>query len=308
MKHKIAILSDVHGNVQALEAVLAAAQAEKATEYWFLGDLLMPGPGTNRLFELLNQVHLTAFLRGNWDNFVAEISQKGPDFVDLSNTQDVYVTNLVQYVWRDLRPEYFRQLMAAPISTTLTRNGLTIALSHNLPQINYGHQLLPYQQQDQFDELLTQAQKKAGKAVDLAIYGHVHHQLLRTSSQDQLVINPGAIGQPYSGWQPLFQEHRAQFALLNIDDLGFAGVDFRRVAYDVDLELANARQAELPYFELYRKVCLTGFSSTHDPVALNACNQETPYVARARAYLQDIAVKRERQGRPDQDQPFSENN
>lgn len=44
---KVAVLSDVHGNVTALEAAIADAQAAGADEYWFLGDLFMPGPGTH---------------------------------------------------------------------------------------------------------------------------------------------------------------------------------------------------------------------------------------------------------------------
>ena len=42
MKRRIALLSDVHGNSTALEAVLADAESQAVTDYWFLGDLLMP--------------------------------------------------------------------------------------------------------------------------------------------------------------------------------------------------------------------------------------------------------------------------
>ena len=39
---KIALLSDIHGNMTALEAVLADSQRAKVDEYWLLGDTLMP--------------------------------------------------------------------------------------------------------------------------------------------------------------------------------------------------------------------------------------------------------------------------
>ena len=42
MTRKIALLSDVHGNSTALEAVLADAESQQVTDYWFLGDLLLP--------------------------------------------------------------------------------------------------------------------------------------------------------------------------------------------------------------------------------------------------------------------------
>ena len=64
MKHRIAILSDIHGNTTALEAVIKDAQELGATEYWLMGDILLPGPGRNELFELLSSIPITATVRG----------------------------------------------------------------------------------------------------------------------------------------------------------------------------------------------------------------------------------------------------
>ena len=47
MNHKIAILSDIHGNTTALAGVLEDAKNLGATEYWLLGDIFLPGPGAN---------------------------------------------------------------------------------------------------------------------------------------------------------------------------------------------------------------------------------------------------------------------
>ena len=56
MNHKIAILSDVHGNATALEAVIADAKNQGASEYWLLGDIFLPGPGANDLVALLKDL------------------------------------------------------------------------------------------------------------------------------------------------------------------------------------------------------------------------------------------------------------
>ena len=45
MNHKIAILSDIHGNITALEEVIADAKNQGVSEYWLLGDIFLPGPG-----------------------------------------------------------------------------------------------------------------------------------------------------------------------------------------------------------------------------------------------------------------------
>ena len=52
---KIALLSDIHGNTTALEAVLADARQLGVDEYWLLGDILMPGTGKLRLRNLHKQ-------------------------------------------------------------------------------------------------------------------------------------------------------------------------------------------------------------------------------------------------------------
>ena len=53
---KIALLSDIHGNTTALEAVLADARQLGVDEYWLLGDILMPGTGRRRILDLLDQL------------------------------------------------------------------------------------------------------------------------------------------------------------------------------------------------------------------------------------------------------------
>ncbi|WP_262339364.1 metallophosphoesterase family protein [Lactiplantibacillus plantarum] len=54
---KIAVLSDVHGNATALEAVLADAQKQHVDEYWTVGDMTVRGPESERCLTLLDRVH-----------------------------------------------------------------------------------------------------------------------------------------------------------------------------------------------------------------------------------------------------------
>ena len=65
MKHKIAILSDIHGNATALEAVIADAKNQGVSEYWLPGRYFLPGPGTNDLVALLKGLPITASVRGS---------------------------------------------------------------------------------------------------------------------------------------------------------------------------------------------------------------------------------------------------
>ena len=61
---KIALLSDIHGNTTALEAVLEDSRKAKVDEYWLLGDSLMPGTGRRALLELLEELPITVKVLG----------------------------------------------------------------------------------------------------------------------------------------------------------------------------------------------------------------------------------------------------
>ncbi len=63
---KALVLSDIHGNLEALEAVLKAAKPLKWKELWFLGDLYGYGPNPEECFEILRQYNL-CFIPGNHD-------------------------------------------------------------------------------------------------------------------------------------------------------------------------------------------------------------------------------------------------
>ena len=67
---KIAIISDIHGNLTALEAVISDIKAKVVDEVWVLGDILMPGPGGKQILELLQSLQPTVFIRGNWDDLL----------------------------------------------------------------------------------------------------------------------------------------------------------------------------------------------------------------------------------------------
>ena len=64
---KIAVLSDIHGNTTALEAVVADAQKSEVDEYWLLGDILMPGTGRKNILQTLETLPITLRILGNWE-------------------------------------------------------------------------------------------------------------------------------------------------------------------------------------------------------------------------------------------------
>ena len=91
----VGLLSDVHGNATPLEAVLADASAQGVDEFCCLGDVILPGPGSPRIMQLLDEAPTTLFVRGNWDDCIAQVCSGQ---VDLDDHTDVCATVWVSWL------------------------------------------------------------------------------------------------------------------------------------------------------------------------------------------------------------------
>lgn len=266
MNNRIAILSDIHGDTTALEAVIADARALGATEYWLLGDILLPGPGREDLFDLLDAIPITVAVRGNWDDCVLEALDNE---YGLEDPQEIQMLRLTQYVMEGIDPNRIDWLRSLPLMEKKEINGIRFSLTHNLPEKNYGGDLRPANATENFDQLLDDQ-------TDVAIYGHVHKQLLRYASQGQQIINPGSIGMPYFDWEQL-QNHRAQYALIDVEEDGVTNLQFRKVAYDYEAELQDAKDKGLPFIEMYEELRREDNYRGHNKELLASLNKKYGY-------------------------------
>ena len=274
MNNRIAILSDIHGDTTALKAVIADARALGATEYWLLGDILLPGPGREDLFELLDAIPITAAVRGNWDDCVLEALDGE---YGLEDPQEIQLLRLTQYLMEGLDPKRIDWLRSLPLVEKKEVNGIRFSLTHNLPEKNYGGFLRPANVTENFDQLLDDQ-------TDMAIYGHVHKQLLRYGSQGQQILNPGTIGMPYFDWGPI-QNHRAQYALIDVEEDGVTNLQFRKVAYDYEAELQDAKDKGLPFIEMYEELRREDNYRGHNIDLLTGLIEKYGYTKEVAAYF-----------------------
>lgn len=274
---KIAILSDVHGNQTAFEAVLKDAKAQGATEFWLLGDLILPGSGDEELFELVRQYKITTYIKGNWEDCYLEVLRGD---VDLEDASDIYIAKLTQHLYERLSEKSRELLAQLPLYAVKEVCGLRIGVFHNLKEKNYGRELYPTQNQENFDQLFAELD------LDAVVYGHTHHQLLRYSSQEQLIINPGSVGQPFVHWAKLQDDLRAQYGILVIDEEGIQEIRFRKAAYDSQKELAAGRKKRLPFQELYQDFFISHATYTHDQERLKQVPEYEQYVRDVTRFLE----------------------
>ena len=273
---KIAVLSDIHGNTSALEAVLDDAKAETVDEYWLLGDILMPGTGRRRILDLLADLPITARVLGNWeDSLWRGLHRK----LDLTKASHRYLLRQCQYILEEISPEEIEDLHNQPMQVHRRFGDLTVGITHHLPDKNWGRELIHTGKQEDFDRLVT------NPYASIAVYGHIHQQLLRYGSDGQLILNPGSIGQPFFLDAQLRKDLRAQYMILEFDETGLSDTDFRRVDYDVEAELQLAKDVKLPYFQIYYESLVNGIHHTHNHELLYEIAQEQGHDAELDAWL-----------------------
>ena len=273
---KIAVLSDIHGNTSAFEAVLADARAARVDEYWLLGDILMPGTGRRRILDLLADLSITARVLGNWeDSLWRGLHRK----LDLTKASHRYLLRQCQYILEEIAPEEIEDLHNQPMQVHRQFGDLTVGITHHLPDKNWGRELIHTGKQEDFDRLVTNPH------ASIAVYGHIHQQFLRYGSDGQLILNPGSIGQPFFLDAKLRKDLRAQYMILEFDEAGLADVDFRRVDYDLEAELQLAKDLKLPYFQVYYESLVNGIHHTHNQELLYEIAQEQGHDAELDAWL-----------------------
>ena len=273
---KIAVLSDIHGNTTALEAVLADARAARVDEYWLLGDILMPGTGRRRILDLLADLLITARVVGNWENSLWRGLHRK---LDLTKASHRYLLRQCQYILEEIAPEEIEDLHNQPMQVHRQFGDLMVGITHHLPDKNWGRELIHTGKQEDFDRLVTEPH------ASIAVYGHIHQQFLRYGSDGQLILNPGSIGQPFFLDAGLRKDLRAQYMILEFDEAGLADVDFRRVDYDVEAELQLAKDLKLPYFQIYYESLINGIHHTHNQELLYEIAQEQGHDIELDAWL-----------------------
>lgn len=270
MERRIAIIADIHGNYTALKAVQNDISKQDVNECWFLGDLFMPGPGATYIWRILKSLNPSICLRGNWDDDLVQAYYGQHSYDDETK---IMISRVGEYIGSQVGSRIINQIKRWPITADTQVGALHITLSHNLPKSNAGQGLFPTNDQQQMDQIMP-----LPGYYDVGIYAHVHHQLYRYTSQEQLILNPSSVGEPYDGWNVHQNNLRARYLLLTIDDEGIADLDYRRVEWDRQAERERTLNADLPYKEMYLRHLENGRNFIHDQPFLAQINHKHDYL------------------------------
>jgi predicted phosphodiesterase len=235
---KYALISDIHGNLPALEAVLA--DIRKQTDLggaYHLGDLVGYAPWPNEVVARLIRDGIPG-VAGNYDSTVAtDYKHCGCKYEDARQEELSHLS----YAWtrEHTSPETKHWLGALPFRIDLRPlgghiQGRTLTLIHGNQTLN-----TVYVTTDRSDDFLAKMGAGVGaRAGDVIAFGHTHVPFHRVVG-DVHFVNTGSVGRPKDG------DWRAGYVVLDMTTAAPL-VDFRRVRYDVETAMAAIRASDLP--------------------------------------------------------------
>jgi len=211
---RIAVLSDIHGVLPALDAVLAEPEVRSADRIVLTGDLAA-GPQPVETLDALSALGDRAlWVRGNADRELVTLSRGGETSIP---------DPIAPWAAAQLRPDLVTLLESLPLSVTLDLDSLgRTVFCHATPRDDEEVVLV-----DSRLERWAEVFSTLDAPVSTVVCGHTHMPFVRLADR-RLVINPGSVGMPYGGVG-------AHWALLGQD----GGVTMRVTRFDVDAACAR---------------------------------------------------------------------
>jgi len=237
---KYAIISDIHGNNHALEAVLADAKTQGVDKYLLLGDYA-GNVQARAVVETIRKINPAVVIKGNGEDYFVPLI--GKDFSELTSEQ----FKLTYWSYNSLSPQNLDYLINLPETATITDGNHTINLAHSMnlffrrPMVEAFHsckfRIRMMQKPFTHDDYLLHAREallSTSGTLDeinempkgIYLFGHNHLQF-HMEYDGRLFINPGSCG------QPLDWDTRAPYTILALSDSGWHVAE-RRVEYDVN--------------------------------------------------------------------------
>ncbi len=235
---KYALISDIHGNLPALEAVLADIDSRSdLTGVYHLGDLVGYAPWPEEVVAALRDRAIPG-VAGNYDSTTAtDYEHCGCRYEDARQE----ALSHLSYAWTraNVTAGTKRWLGSLPFRIDIRPLGGHVAgprliLVHGNPVLN-----TVYWTEDRSDRFCRQMAEQLGaRAGDVVAFGHTHRPWTRTVDGIHLV-NTGSVGRPKDG------DWRAGYVLVELDGER-VGVEFVRVEYELERTMAAIGESELP--------------------------------------------------------------
>lgn len=236
---KYAIISDIHGNLEALKAVRDDMNEAGVDRVICLGDIISKGPYGHECIEMVKSM-CDATVRGNNDvrytKSLDEIAGE-PDF------------DYDYFYWtqKQLSGDDIKFLRSLPICCEFMLSGRLVRCFHATPD-NPSRSVFNYDDYNSKLELFNKTEFTTENTADVVVYGHTHH-IGMEKLFGRLLINAGSVGNslnivsdPYYNALRTSEFTQAEYVIISGEDgeaNGDVKVEFRTVNYDKDKALEN---------------------------------------------------------------------
>jgi putative phosphoesterase len=234
---RFAFLSDIHGNLHALELVLADLQHAPVDQIICLGDVASLGPQPREVIACLRQLQIPIIM-GNHETYLLN-----PQLTEMHHpwVRAAELWCLAQLSSDDLN---FLRSFKPQLSFTLNPD-TTLLCFHGSPRSNEEF-IYPTTPAEALNEIF------AGQAAQVLVGGHTHVQMTR-QHKGMLLLNPGSVGMPCEFPMPGPNQRYlrwAEYAILEVND-GRLTTTLHRLPIDFEYLAQSARASSLPDVEFW---------------------------------------------------------
>ena len=237
--NRVTIFGDIHGNLPALEAVLADMDQRELSPLYCLGDLVGYGTFPNEVIEIIRERNIPT-LMGNYDQGVGNSSDDCGCAYTNKAAEELGKRSIA---WSNQNTteenkSYLRQLTG---QIPLALGGLRVQLVHGSPR-KINEYLFENRPDASLERLLDLAQ------ANVLVCGHTHIPYHRILPSGRHVVNAGSVGKPKDG------NPQACYVVLEAKNRDLT-VTFRRVSYDIERTAQAIEASEMPneYAEMLRR-------------------------------------------------------
>lgn len=212
---KVAIISDIHANMQALEAVMEDIKNQGCEKVFCLGDLALAGPQPRMVIDFVRKQTNWTVIQGNTDKLIGNFSKEIVD--NLRNVFPVMANALLDDVLiiEEDKKDYLKNL---PPQEKFEIEGVKILLVHGSPRRN-NEDILPNLPIKEVEEMLE------GVDADVVFCGHTHIPAGYQTNKKQTVVNVGSVG------RPMTEDAKSCYVVVDFENGGFS-VEHRFLEYD----------------------------------------------------------------------------
>lgn len=223
---KIAVISDIHANYQALEAVMKDIKKENCDRIFCLGDLAMAGPQPHMVIDFVRKQPDWIVIQGNTDKLIAEYTEQ--TYEDVKKMYPMMANALADDV-KILEEDKKQYLGSLPPQYETEIDGVKILLVHGSPRKN-NENIFPNMPVNEIEEMIK------GIDADLIFCGHTHQPCGYQTSTKQTVVNAGSVG------RPMTEVPDACYVIADFNNGGFS-INHKFVDYDRKMaaEIVKAR-------------------------------------------------------------------